>query len=201
MGPRPVGDPRTARTRERLHAALLAECAERPLREISVAMLVRRAGVARATFYLHYTDAQDLAVDACAETVREAVEALHSWRGIPDPAAPPPALTAFFEGVATPARADLYRTLLHPGGGGPLGDTLHRELRARSLAERTAAGGAAPELIASAVAATFTGVLADWVHGLLTGPPHTLATDAWRLLIVLHRHGAPPPAPAAPAAP
>ncbi|MET3985378.1 TetR/AcrR family transcriptional regulator [Streptomyces sp. PvR034] len=200
MGPRPVGDPRTARTRQRLHAALLAECAERPLREISVAMLVRRAGVARATFYLHYTDVQDLAVDACAETVREAVEALHSWRGTPDPAAPPPALTAFFEDVADGARTDLYRTLLHPGGGGPLGDTLHRELRERSLAERTAAGGAAPELIASAVAATFTGVLADWVHGLLTGPPHTLATDAWRLLIVLHRHGAPPPPPGGPRA-
>ncbi|MDJ0381405.1 TetR/AcrR family transcriptional regulator [Streptomyces sp. G-G2] len=193
MSPRPGGDPRTARTRERLHEALLAECAERPLREISVAMLVRRAGVARATFYLHYTDVPDLAVDACAETVRDAVEALHSWRGVPDPGAPPPALTAFFDGVAGAPRGDLYRVLLHPGGGGPLGDTLHRELRARSLAERTAAGGAAPELIASAVAATFTGVLADWVHGLLTGPPHAVATDVWRLLIVLHRHGAPRP--------
>lgn len=133
-------DPRAARTREKLRRALLAECAERPLEEVGVAALVRRAGVGRATFYVHYADLEALAVDACADVVREAVEALHAWRGRPDPVSAPPALLAFFADLAP--HAGLYRALLSPGGGGPLGHVLHRDLRARSLAERTLAGAA-----------------------------------------------------------
>ncbi|MGW0556991.1 TetR/AcrR family transcriptional regulator [Streptomyces sp. NPDC002926] len=180
-----TGDPRAERTRARLRAALLDECAERPLEEVSVAALVRRAGLGRATFYLHYTDLQALAVDACAEVVREAVEALHAWRGTPDPAAPPPALTAFFTGL-TP-HAPLYRTLLREGGSGPLGDLLHRELRERSRRERELAGAPAPDLIASAVAAAFAGVLADWLHGLIDATPEVMTAQVWRLLLALHR--------------
>ncbi|WP_371482779.1 TetR/AcrR family transcriptional regulator [Kitasatospora sp. NBC_00315] len=180
-----AGDPRAERSRDKLRQALLAECAERPLAEVSVAALVRRAGVGRATFYLHYEDLQALAVDACAEIVRRAVEALHAWRGIPDPAAAPPALTTFF--AETAEHAALHRGLLRPGGGGPLGDLLHRELRERSRTERELAGAAHAELVASAVAAAFTGVLADWLHGSVEGGPEQVAADVWRLLIALHR--------------
>lgn len=127
-------DPRAARTRAALRQALLDECAERPLEQVGVAALVRRAGVGRATFYLHYADLQALAVDACATVVREAVDALHAWRGVPDPESPPPDLTAFFTGLVP--HAALYRTLLRPGGSGPLGELLHRELREYSRRER-----------------------------------------------------------------
>ncbi|NUK06018.1 TetR/AcrR family transcriptional regulator [Streptomyces lunaelactis] len=178
-------DPRAERTRARLREALLAECAERPLEEVSVAAVVRRAGLGRATFYLHYTDLQALAVDACAEVVRDAVEALHAWRGVPDPAAPPPALTEFFTGIAP--HTPLYRTLLREGGSGPLGDLLHHELRARSQRERELAGAPAAALIASAVASTFAGVLADWLHGLIDATPAAMASHTWRLLLSLHR--------------
>lgn len=184
-GPTPPGDPRAARTRAALRQALLAECAERPLEQVGVAALARRAGVGRATFYLHYADLQALAVDACATVVREAVDALHAWRGVPDPRSPPPDLTAFFTGLVP--HTALYRTLLRPGGGGPLGELLHRELRERSRAERALAGAPEPELIASAVAASFTGVLADWLHGLIDGPPRAVAGQVWRVLVVLHR--------------
>ncbi|WP_258312384.1 TetR/AcrR family transcriptional regulator, partial [Streptomyces sp. ZEA17I] len=74
-------DPRTARTRARLRAALLAACEHRPLDRVSVAQVVRGAGVGRATFYLHYDDLNALAVDACADVVTEAVDALHAWEG------------------------------------------------------------------------------------------------------------------------
>lgn len=180
-----TGDPRAERTRARLREALLEECAEHPLEEVSVAALVRRAGLGRATFYLHYPDLQALAVDACAEVVREAVEALHAWRGIPDPSSPPPALTAFFTGLAP--HAALYRTLLREGGSGPLGDLLHRELRERSRKERELAGAPAPDLIASAVASAFAGVLADWLHGTIAATPEDMASQVWRLLVTLHR--------------
>ncbi|MFD4411939.1 TetR/AcrR family transcriptional regulator [Streptomyces sp. NPDC058475] len=178
-------DPRAARTRARLRQALLEECAERPLEEVGVAALVRRAGVARATFYVHYADLEALAVDACADVVRDAVEALHAWRGRPDPVSAPPALLAFFAELAP--HAALYRALLTPGGGGPLGLVLHRDLRARSLSERTLAGAPDAPLVASAVAATFAGVLADWLHGLLEGTPEEVAHQVWQLLLALHR--------------
>ncbi|MGA5193097.1 TetR/AcrR family transcriptional regulator [Streptomyces exfoliatus] len=181
----PPADPRAARTRARLRKALLDECAERPLTEVTIAALVRRAGVGRATFYVHYADLEALAVDACADVVRDAVDALHAWRGVPDPASPPPALVDFFDGLAP--HAALYRTLLSPGGGGPLGRVLHRDLRARSLAERSLVGAPEPELIASAVAATFAGVLADWLHGLVEGTPAGVSARIWLLLVTLHR--------------
>lgn len=178
-------DPRAARTRAALRQALLDECARRPLEQVGVAALARRAGVGRATFYLHYADLQAVAVDACATVVRDAVDALHAWRGLPDPASPPPDLTAFFTGLVP--HAGLYRTLLRPGGSGPLGELLHRELRERSRTERTLAEAPEPELIASAVASAFAGVLADWLHGLIDAPAATVAGQVWRLLVVLHR--------------
>ncbi|MFF1448371.1 TetR/AcrR family transcriptional regulator [Streptomyces sp. NPDC058274] len=183
-GTRTPEDPRATRTRARLRKALLDECARRPLDEIGVAALVRAAGVGRATFYVHYADLEALAVDACADVVREAVDALHAWRGRPDPVSAPPALLAFFAGL--PPHAALYRALLAPGGGGPLGRVLHQDLRARSLAERQLVGAPDAPLVASAVAATFAGVLADWLHGLLEGAPEEVAHQVWQLLVALH---------------
>jgi AcrR family transcriptional regulator len=179
-------DPRVVRTRGRLRAALLAACAEQPLDAVSVADVVRRAGVGRATFYLHYEDLDRLAVDACAEIVRAAVDALHAsdtW----DPADPPPALGELLASVAD--HAGLYRGLLRPGGGGPLGEVLHRELAARCRSERHRRGlaGDAEDLVATAVAATFTGVLAGWLHDQVPGTPGKIARQVWRLLSALHR--------------
>lgn len=145
---------------------------------------MRRAGVARATFYLHYDGLEALAVEACPDVVREAVEALHAWRGRPDPVHAPPAPAEFFTTLAP--HAALYRAMPAPGGGGPLGRVLHRDLRAYSLRERELAGAADAPLVASAVAATFAGVLADWLHGLLDAGPEDIADQVWQLLVALH---------------
>ncbi|MFJ1702538.1 TetR/AcrR family transcriptional regulator [Kitasatospora sp. NPDC088346] len=181
----PAGDPRAERTRAGLRAALLAECAERPLEQVSVSAVVRRAGAGRATFYLHYQDLQALAVDACADVVREAVDALHAWRGTPDPAAPPPALIDFLDQAR--GRRDLYRSLLHPGGSGPLGELLNLQLRERSRTERALAGAPHPDVVAAAVAGAFTALFADWLHSERPADPPDTAGQVWRLLISLHR--------------
>ncbi|MDH6708719.1 AcrR family transcriptional regulator [Kitasatospora sp. MAA19] len=118
-----------------------------------------RAERTRATFYVHYADPEALAVDACADVVRAAVDALHAWRGVPDPAVPPPVFTGFFAELAP--HAPLYRALLAPGGGGPLGLVLTRDLRERSRTERALAGAPEPDLVAAAVAGAFTGGLGD----------------------------------------
>ncbi|MEU0134405.1 TetR/AcrR family transcriptional regulator [Streptomyces sp. NPDC006296] len=179
-------DPRTARTRARLRTALLAAYEEQPPDQVGVAEVVRRAGVGRATFYLHYDDLHALALDACAGTVRDAVEALHAWdRTPPGPGAPPPELVALFREIR--ARAAVYRSLLGPGGG-PLGELLHRELRARSVDElrRRRPAGSGHDLTASAVAGLFTGVLTDWVHERTDASPERLAGRVWRMLLAVH---------------
>ncbi|HEX3785654.1 MAG TPA: TetR family transcriptional regulator [Pseudonocardiaceae bacterium] len=177
------------RTRSLLRAALLAECARRPLAEVSVADLVRRAGIGRTTFYLHYADLDALAVDSCAGMVDEAVEALHAWDPLPDPVRPPVELTGLLGRIA--ANAELYRSLLMPGGGGPLGTVLHRQLRQRAISERRrrGLGTAADEVVASAVAASFAAVLADWLHERISATPDQLAGRLWPLLVALHRAG------------
>jgi AcrR family transcriptional regulator len=180
-------DPRGIRTRARLREALLDACEEQPLEQVSASEVVRRAGVGRATFYLHYDDLHALALDACATPAREAVEALHAWETLPpEPDTPPAALVELLESVR--GRAGVYRSLLRPGGGGPLGELLHTELMERSLHERRLRrnAGEADELIACAVAAAFTGLLADWVHGRVPGTPAALAGHIWRLLVALH---------------
>ncbi|MFD9498682.1 TetR/AcrR family transcriptional regulator [Streptomyces sp. NPDC060035] len=178
-------DPRTARTRGRLREALLEACAERPLDRVSVADVVRGAGVGRATFYLHYDDLRALAVDACADAVREAVEALHAWgRTPPGPDAPPEELVALLREIRS--RAAVYRSLLGPGG--PLGELLHQELRQYSLDElrRRSPAGSGHDLTASAVAGLFTGMLADWVHDRIDAAPEQLAGRIWRSLLAVH---------------
>jgi hypothetical protein len=37
------------------------------------------------------------------------------------------------------------------------------------------------------VAATFAGVLADWLHGLIDATPQQIADHSWQLLVALHR--------------
>ncbi|MEK8169063.1 TetR family transcriptional regulator [Streptomyces sp. M19] len=178
-----MGDPRAERTRAGLRAALLAECAERPLSEVSVSALVRRAGTGRATFYLHYDDLGRWPSTPAARwsTRRSPPCTRGAVRPIPPRRRP-------VDRVPRDGRraGRLYRALLGPGGGGPLGELMHRRLRERARDERELRGAPHSDLIASAVAAAFTGVLADWLHGLVPGTPEELAGGVWRLLISLH---------------
>jgi AcrR family transcriptional regulator len=56
----PKTDRRVLRTRDTLGDALIALMQEKPFEEITVQQLLDRAGVGRATFYVHYRDKDDL---------------------------------------------------------------------------------------------------------------------------------------------
>lgn len=56
----PKMDRRVRRTRDRLGDALIELIQEKPFDSITVQEVLDRAGVARATFYLHYRDKNDL---------------------------------------------------------------------------------------------------------------------------------------------
>lgn len=60
-------------------------------------------------------------------------------------------------------------------------------------------GAAAPDLVAPAVAAAFTGLLADRLHGGADSGPEDMAARVWRLLPALHATPpGPPPRPTPP---
>jgi AcrR family transcriptional regulator len=56
----PTTDLRVRRTRNRLGSALIALILEKPIDEITVQEVLDRAAVGRSTFYVHYTDKDDL---------------------------------------------------------------------------------------------------------------------------------------------
>lgn len=80
------GEPRALRSRRLLVDALLGLLAERPLEELSVAELCRRAGVNRATFYGHWADQRALAAEAFTELVDRLAAVPHDeLGGLDDP--------------------------------------------------------------------------------------------------------------------
>lgn len=60
-------DPRVQRTREQLHAALLALIAEKGYDAVTVQDVLERAGVARSSFYAHFRDKEDLLLAGYAD--------------------------------------------------------------------------------------------------------------------------------------
>jgi AcrR family transcriptional regulator len=58
--PQRKSDPRARRTRERLGGALIELIVEKPIGAITVQEVLDRANVGRSTFYVHYSDKNDL---------------------------------------------------------------------------------------------------------------------------------------------
>lgn len=67
-------DRRIQRTRQALHDALLELIKEKGYDDISTEEITERANVARATFYLHYKDKEDLLLEQFNEMANERVQ-------------------------------------------------------------------------------------------------------------------------------
>jgi AcrR family transcriptional regulator len=84
QGGRPLG-PRAVATRGRLLAATHALLDERPVREVSVVEIARRAGTSPATFYQYFRDVEEATLELAREAaaaVPGALEPLRAdWRG------------------------------------------------------------------------------------------------------------------------
>lgn len=67
-----VLDPRAQRTRQALRTAIINLIASGPIEGISISDVVREAGVNRSSFYVHYSDLNELLADAFEELAVDA---------------------------------------------------------------------------------------------------------------------------------
>lgn len=105
-------DARALRSRSRLHAAILALAAIRPIHAISVSEVCRDAAITRDTFYRHARSPVELLADALGtELAAATVDA-------PQHDSVLAAERALLTHVAS--RADVYRGALHPGLAAPV---------------------------------------------------------------------------------
>ncbi|MEU9510621.1 TetR/AcrR family transcriptional regulator [Micromonospora sp. NPDC048170] len=179
-------DPRARRTRARLRAAVLELAAERELGAITIAEVAKRAGVNRATTYLHFPDLDALVADAMDEAVTQVARAAALCPlDAPRDEVPQP-LRDLFDDVA--ANAVLYRRMLSPHGSARfaagLRDRLAAELR-RSFEARARPPhlhDVPVDVHAAYLAGALTGVIASWTAAQAPADAAQTALATWRLL-------------------
>ncbi|MFD1713707.1 TetR/AcrR family transcriptional regulator [Amnibacterium flavum] len=126
-------DPRFKRSRDLLRAAVYELAGERPITEVSVSDLCRRAGVSRDTFYRHASSPLVLLTDSLAAEVMALAE---SYGDLPARSADgssvfDPAERALLSHIAE--HATVYRNALQPQIVAPLRASLEGMIRASLL--------------------------------------------------------------------
>lgn len=107
---RKLTDLRIRRTRGRLGSALVNLIVEKPIEEITVQEVLDRAGVGRSTFYLHFSDKEDLFLSQMEDALEMWSTALSRRAEKSNRVAP---VMEFFAHVGSAGR--LYRALVESG--------------------------------------------------------------------------------------
>lgn len=181
----PPDDPRARRTRASLRSAALELAGERDPATVTLSAVATRAGINRATVYLHYPDLDALFADAMEEAVATVARAARLCPLDAPPGTAPPPLVDLFEHVRT--HATLYARMLGPQGSARFAARL-REALGEALVERFRAGArpASADGVPVAVhAAYLAGALAGVIAHCASGEPRPAtdtATATWRLL-------------------
>ena len=181
-----LDDPRSRRTRAGLRSAALALVAERDPSSITLTQVASRAGINRATVYLHYQDLDTLLTDAMDEAVTAVARAAELCPLDAPMDQPPVPLVELFTHVAE--HAAVYARMLGPGGSARFAVRMRMAL-ADALQARFARGlrpsgfAAVPVDVHTAVlAGALTGVIAHWATEGAHSPADR-ALHTWRLLV------------------
>ncbi len=180
-------DPRVVRTRQMLRDALIAIILEQGYDAANIQNITERAGLRRATFYLHYRDKEELLLSMLRDTVAELMEEMHlDARGLLT------AETQHAEELITfrhvQARADLYRAVLSGAGAAEitrgLRDYLAGRIREKCLTGRGAAELPIPvEVLASYLAGVKLNMIIWWLDEGMPYPPEQMAAMCARLVL------------------
>jgi AcrR family transcriptional regulator len=184
-------DPRVMRTRQQLRDALVSLIEEKGFDALTVQDITDRAGLNRATFYLHYRDKQDL----LEKSLRDAIDELMTDLGastdehgqlIFDESMRP--IKAVFEHVAQHAR--FFRVMMSAEGV-PAFIAGVRDYMAEitlkwlsALQPDLARSLVSPEIVANSLSWSLLGVLIWWLEHDMPHSPDYMA-EQFRLLITL----------------
>jgi len=175
-------DPRVERTHEALRGALMALIEEKGFDAISVQDIAKRAGVNRATFYLHYTDKQDLLVRASeADFDRLVAEAGPIDRENLAYRKPPRQVVLLFEHLAKNRR--FYRSVLSSPGDSAFAARVREYIaaftKARIASLHAIYPAAAPlvddAFISEYVTGALLGIMTWWLESDLAHSPEYMA--------------------------
>ena len=184
-------DPRVVRTRQMLRDALVSLIEERGFDAITVQDITERAGLNRATFYLHYQDKQDLLVQSLRDAIDELVTNIgastdEQGQLIFDESPRP--IKATFEHVAQ--HAQFYRVMMSAEGV-PSFIAGVRDYMADITLKWLAALQLDPglslvplEIVANSLSWSLLGVLIWWLEHDMPHQPEYMA-EQFRLLITL----------------
>ncbi|MCA9904092.1 MAG: TetR/AcrR family transcriptional regulator [Anaerolineae bacterium] len=164
-------DRRRERTRRQLSEALIALILERGYDAIRIEDITERANLGRATFYLHFTDKQELLLTTLQRVVDELIAQIHDLPpGQVTPGVTTPALIAFRHADANKA---LYRVMLQSQVSGVVVGRLRNYLAERVHEQMTTAlstldihdKGLLPlDVVSNYVASSLLGLINWWLE-------------------------------------
>ncbi len=184
----PQHDPRIARTRRMLQAALLDLTQEQPLDEITVADIADRAEVNRSSFYQHYSHKETLLADALDAQAAAAGADLGSLDAalVSGGTTPPELVLRYTRHVS--AHAALYRLALGEHGSSIAVARLRNRIASVAMAgyaryDRTESDLGMPiEIAAASVAGSLLGMLTAWLESTDPAPSEQVAGWIWNAL-------------------
>lgn len=184
-------DPRVVRTRQQLREALVSLIEEKGIDALTVQDITDRAGLNRATFYLHYQDKQELLVkslrDAIDELVTDIGASTDEQGQLVGDESPRP-IKAVFEHVAQ--HAHFYRVMLSAEGvpafsAGVRDYMIEVTLRWLSALQPHPHQSRVPlEIVANSLSWSLLGVLIWWLEHDMPHPPDYMA-EQFQLIITL----------------
>ena len=176
-------DPRVRRTRRLLQEALLALIREQSFDDVTVQDITERAGLNRATFYLHYRDKDDL----LTQIMKEALDVLEAQARQRENSAESAqqAIVGWFQHAA--AYPELYHLVLGRSDRASFliqVRTHIEQLMTRGEAKRH---GARPGAVPAAMRLRFEAsaclaVIGWWLEQRMPYSPEDMATWLWHLL-------------------
>jgi AcrR family transcriptional regulator len=183
-------DPRSARTRRMLQAALLDLAREQPLDEITVADIADRAEVNRSSFYQHYNDKETLLADALDAHAASAGADLGSLDASLPPGGgtvPPGLVLRYTRHVSE--HAALYRLALGEHGSPIAVARLRGRITSVAMTGYARYGqseadlGMPLEIAAASVAGSLLGMLIAWLESAEPASAEQVAGWIWNALV------------------
>lgn len=179
-------DPRVLRTQQMLRNALISLILERGYDDINVGDITDRAGLRRATFYLHYRTKEELLFSIMQEILNELMEKMKS---LPDYPFGEKFLLAeqriTFQHVQE--RADLYRAILSGQGAAQatrnIRDYLAAQIRDKYVIAKGSNFPMPIDVLANYLVAVKLSMIIWWLEKGMPYSPEEMATMCARLAL------------------